>query len=91
VTIPRSSYCCTCGEPRGVAPVRASLSLCATVPVWEHKWLKRPKGFFYERQPELVVTVNVWRNGGSSGTDYICDDCLMLGLRRASEIVESLL
>jgi len=87
----RTRYCCCCGAPRGVAQRRDSISLCEIVRVGEHRQLQRPPGFYYEQSPQLVAFVNVYRKGGASENQYICDDCLRLSLQRTRAMLDRIL
>lgn len=86
-----TQFCCTCGRPRGISPVRDSLRIYGSVHVGDTRELLRPTGFNYEESPVLLVHVDVWRNGGTSPDQFICDGCLLLGVRRAYDKLARLL
>jgi len=81
--VPRTEYCWTCGASRGIATLRCSIGFNEVIKVGDHRELQRPRGVTYEQCPQLIVNVGVWRNGGSSEDQYICDPCLHLGLGHA--------
>ena len=52
----------------------------------EHRELKPGR---WETSPQMLVSVCLWRNGGTApGATHICDACLIVGLEEARKFVE---
>jgi hypothetical protein len=45
----------------------------------------------FEESPQLIVGVNVYRNGGTDGEMYVCTECLVVGLRHARKLLDEML
>jgi len=44
----------------------------------------------WEQSPQLVVSVMLYRNGGTApGLTHICDGCVLVGLQHAKQFVDS--
>ncbi len=85
----RSLHCCLCGAPRRPTqkPVESfgnnieCISVAAHRPLQEGRW---------EVSPQLLVSVSMWRNGGTShGETHICDECIVVGLNAAKRFVDN--
>ena len=88
--VDRSKFCATCGKPRvGLEQRRESWSInCQTVLV------PRPKDESlcpWQITNDLIISANVYRNGGCSEDTHLCDDCLRIGLRAIKLEVDRLL
>jgi len=84
----RNKHCCLCGEARlpHQAPTEALSNQIAMLNMKEHRELKPGR---WEISPQLLVSVNMWRNGGTAkGDTHICDGCLIVGLEEAKSFVE---
>lgn len=86
----RSDYCCCCGALRGLSARNQAYSLHDIVPVEPHRPMQRGDGRLFELSPQLIVHVGVYRNGGGSADEHICNDCLMVGIRHALETLQKL-
>lgn len=87
----RSAYCSCCGALRGLSARKDSYSLHDIVPVVDHRPMQRGDGRLFEQSPQLIVHVGVYRNGGGASTDeYVCNDCLMVGIRHALANLQAL-
>lgn len=43
----------------------------------------------WEKEPQLLVRVSMWRNGGiAKGNTHMCDDCIVVGLLEAKRFVD---
>lgn len=52
----------------------------------EHRELKPGR---WETSPQMLVSVCLWRNGGTApGATHICDACLIVGLEEARKFVD---
>jgi hypothetical protein len=84
----RSANCCLCGAPRRPTqkPVDGFGNDCRIVQMDQHRPMQDGR---WEQSPQLLVSVSMWRNGGTSpGQTHICDDCILVGLRHAKEFVD---
>lgn len=84
---PRDAHCCLCGEPRRMTqkPVE-SFGFNDCISIKEHRPLKDGR---WETSPQLLVSVCLWRNGGTArGETHICDGCLVVGLNAAKQFIE---
>lgn len=81
-------YCATCGQPRGVSPQRRDFSDLQVIEVGKHHDLRPGRA---EESPQLLASLGVWRNGGTSERTHLCDRCLQLGLRMLRERIDRLL
>lgn len=84
----RSLHCCLCGEPRKPTqrPVESFGNDCRIVQIKDHRSLKDGR---WEESPQLIVSVSMWRNGGTApGQTHICDDCIVVGLQHAKQFVD---
>lgn len=84
----RSANCCLCGEPRRPTqkPVEGFGNEIEIVTMKNYREMKPGR---WEDSPQLLVSVNMWRNGGTAhGETHICDGCIVVGLKRAKEFIE---
>lgn len=85
-------YCACCGAWRGIAPLNCSTGIHDVLSIRKYKLMERGQGRIYETSPSLQVGASVYRNGGSSEDQYVCRDCLTMGLRyvrdRLNEILD---
>lgn len=84
----RSAHCCLCGEPRRPTqePVESFGNGIPVIAMSEHREMKPGR---WEESPQMLVSVNMWRNGGTSpGQTHICDGCVIVGLRVAKGFVD---
>ena len=87
----RADHCCCCGEPRRPTqqPVEGFGNDCEIVTMKDHRPMKPGR---WEDSPQLLVSVSIWRNGGTApGQTHICDGCIVVGLKRAKEFCEKAL
>lgn len=87
----RTANCCLCGEPRKPTqkPVESFDNGTPIVYMHEHREMKPGR---WEQQPQMLVHVGMWRNGGTaSGQTHMCDGCIAVGLRVAKEWVDQTL
>src|SRR5690349_18968457 len=80
MTNARNTRCCLCGAVRRPtqAPVEAFGNGVESIPIYK---LRPIQDGAWEAHPSLLVSVSMWRNGGTaSGETHICDDCVVLGL-----------
>jgi len=85
----RTLHCCLCGEPRRPTqkPVDSFGNEVRIVHIADHRPLQEGR---WEVSPQLLVSVSMWRNGGTdSGSTHICDGCIVVGLRHAKEFVDT--
>lgn len=83
-----NKHCCLCGEARlpHQAPTESLSNQTAMLSMKEHRELKPGR---WEISPQMLVSVCLWRNGGTaSGATHICDECLIVGLEEARGYVE---
>lgn len=86
---PRTANCCLCGAPRRPtqAPVEAFGNGVQSVQIKDHRPLL--PGRWETSGGQLLVSVSMWRNGGTAaGQTHICDDCIVVGLKAAKEFVD---
>jgi hypothetical protein len=87
MSAPRHNHCCLCGAPRRPTqkPVESfGTNECITIS--QHRPLKEGR---WEISPQLLVSVQMWRNGGTArGETHICDDCVVVGLKAAKRFVD---
>src|SRR3954470_15802518 len=84
----RSAHCCLCGEPRRPtqAPVGSFGNNMPIITIGDHRELKPGR---WEESPQLLVSVNMWRNGGTApGQTHMCDGCILVGLESAKQFVD---
>lgn len=85
----RNEHCCLCGERRRPthAPVESFSNSCRIVPVEGRRPLQEGR---WEVSPQMVVNVQVYRNGGTApGDTHICDGCIVVGLQEAKAFVDA--
>jgi hypothetical protein len=83
-----NKHCCLCGEVRlpHQAPTESLSNQTAMLNMKEHRELKPGR---WETSPQMLVSVCLWRNGGTArGATHICDECLIVGLEEARSFVE---
>jgi len=84
----RTLHCCLCGEPRRPTqkPVEGFSNNVECISIGKHRDLKPMR---WEDHTQLLVSVSMWRNGGTaSGQTHICDGCIIVGLRAAKLFVD---
>jgi len=84
----RSKHCCLCGALRRPTqvPLEDFSNDCRIVQMAEHRPMQEGR---WEVSPQMIVSVSLWRNGGSSpGQTHICDDCILVGLDHAKQFVD---
>ena len=42
----------------------------------------------WEKSPQLIASVSIWRNGGTGADTHMCDDCIIVGLKVAKRFVD---
>lgn len=86
----RSAHCCLCGEPRRVtqSPVNSFDNGVECVTIGNHRELKPGR---WEQSPQLLVSVSMWRNGGTDAFTHMCDGCIVVGLKSAKTFVDNAL
>ncbi|OQX14542.1 MAG: hypothetical protein BWK73_09105 [Thiothrix lacustris] len=82
------NYCATCGKPRGIAIARRGWRFNSTIIV--------PKSDNPEYKPlqminDLIITANIFRNGGVGHDTHLCDDCIKVGLIALKSEIDGLL
>ncbi len=88
---PRHAHCCLCGAPRRPTqrPVESFGNNVECITISEHRELQEGR---WEESPQMLVSVSMWRNGGTSpGQTHICDDCIVVGLKAAKRFVDDAL
>ena len=94
MTLPRrdrTQHCCLCGEPRRPTqkPVDSFGNGVECISIGEHRDLKPMR---WEDHTQLLVSVSMWRNGGTDhGNTHICDGCIVIGLKAAKRFVDGAL
>lgn len=83
----RSAHCCLCGEPRRPTQTPVS-SFGNDVPIIQMDQYRPMKAGRWEQSPQMLVSVNMWRNGGSNAQTHMCDECILVGLREAKKFVD---
>lgn len=83
-------HCCLCGERRRPtqAPVRSFGNDMPCIVMKEHRELKPGRA---EESPQLLVSVSMWRNGGTNEQTHMCDGCIVVGLKAAKKFVDEAL
>lgn len=84
----RSAHCCLCGALRRPTqkPVESFGNEAHVIQMADHRPMKEGR---WEQSPQMIVSVLMWRNGGTSpGLTHICDDCILVGLRHAKQFVD---
>lgn len=84
-------HCCLCGAPRRPtqAPVESFGNNIACLQMDQHRPMQPGRG---EERTQMLVSVSMWRNGGSApGQTHICDACIVVGLRAAKAFVDDAL
>lgn len=87
----RNAHCCLCGAPRlpTQAPVEGFGNNIECITIGDHRHLMPGR---WEVSPQLLVSVSMWRNGGTApGQTHICDDCIVIGLQAAKRFVDGAL
>ncbi len=87
----RNEHCCLCGERRRPTqtPVESFSNQCRIVAVEGRRPLQEGR---WELSPQMIVNVQIYRNGGSApGQTHICDGCIVVGLREAKRFVDGAL
>jgi hypothetical protein len=85
----RSAHCCLCGQPRKPTqkPVSSFGNNATCISIKDHRPLQAGR---WEENPQLIINVSIWRNGGTAeGETHICDDCIVVGLKSAKQFVET--
>lgn len=81
-------HCCLCGAPRRPTqqPVESFgngmviLNMAHHRPMLDGRW---------EKEPQLLVQVSIFRNGGiAKGDTHMCDGCIVVGLLEAKRFVD---
>lgn len=88
-SVDRSAHCCLCGAPRRPTqkPVEGFGNNVECIAIGEHRPLQEGR---WETNPQLLVSVSMWRNGGTAaGQTHICDDCIVVGLEAAKRFVDA--
>lgn len=88
---PRNANCCLCGEPRRPTqkPVESFGNGVECISIGDHRELKEGR---WESAPQMLVSVSMWRNGGTApGQTHICDGCVIVGLQAAKIFVDGAL
>lgn len=81
-------HCCLCGEPRRPtqAPMESFSNNIECITIKDHRPLQEGR---WEVSPQLLVSVSMWRNGGTAtGRTHICEDCIVVGLEAAKRFVD---
>lgn len=84
----RTLHCCLCGEPRRPTqkPVEGFGNNVECISMRDHRPLQEG---LWESNPQLLVSVSMWRNGGTDrGNTHICDGCIVVGLQTAKLFVD---
>lgn len=84
----RSAHCCLCGALRRPtqAPVPSFGNDIECIVIGEHREIQEGR---WEANPQLLVSVSMWRNGGTAnGQTHICDKCIVVGLKSAKAFVD---
>jgi hypothetical protein len=85
----RSQSCSTCGKKRGpLEQRRESWGIHDTPDVPRRD---DPEARPWQIHNDLITSVSVYRNGGTSGDTHLCDDCLRIGLRDIKLKVDEML
>lgn len=84
----RADHCCLCGESRRPtqAPVEGFGNSGRILQMAEHREMKDGR---WEADPQMIVSVLLYRNGGTApGQTHICDGCILVGLNEAKRFVD---
>ena len=87
----RSAHCCLCGTRRRPTqkPVESFGNNVECLSIADHRPLQEGR---WEANPQLLVSVSMWRNGGTAvGQTHICDECIVVGLTAAKRFVDDAL
>jgi hypothetical protein len=85
----RTLHCCLCGERRRPTqkPIESFGNNVECISIGQHRDLNPTR---WEDSPQLLVSVSMWRNGGTDrGRTHICDGCIIVGLQAAKRFVDS--
>jgi hypothetical protein len=85
----RSAHCCLCGQPRKPTqkPVDRFNNGTEIVNMAKHRPMQPGR---WENEPQVLVNVGLWRNGGTAtGQTHMCDDCILVGLKHAKVWVDT--
>lgn len=84
----RDTHCCLCGERRRPTqkPVPSFGNSVECITIGDHRPLQEGR---WETSPQMLVSIAIRRNGGSSSLTHICDGCIVVGLRSAKHFVDS--
>lgn len=83
----RSAHCCLCGEPRKPTqqPVASFGNNQHIIQMDQHRPMQIGR---WEQSPQLLVSVLMWRNGGTNEHTHMCDGCILIGLQEAKSFVD---
>jgi hypothetical protein len=84
----RNKNCCLCGAERHPSqkPSESLSNDVRMITMKEHRELKPGR---WEDSPQMLVSVCIWRNGGTApGATHICDECLVVGLEEVERFVQ---
>lgn len=84
----RADHCCLCGERRRPthAPVESFGNSSRVLQMADHREMKEGR---WETSPQMIVSVQLYRNGGTApGQTHICDGCILVGLNEAKRFVD---
>ena len=86
--VDRSAHCCLCGAVRRPTqkPVASFGNNLVCITVGEHRPLQEGR---WEVNPQMLVNVSMWRNGGTDSQTHMCDDCIVVGLKEAKRFVDA--
>lgn len=87
----RSAHCCLCGARRRPTqkPVESFGNNVECIQIKDHRPLQDGR---WEVSPQLLVSVSMWRNGGTApGQTHMCDECIVVGLTAAKRFVDDAL
>lgn len=88
---PRHAHCCLCGALRRPTqvPVEGFGNNVECLLMKDHRPLQEGR---WEESPQMLVSVSMWRNGGTAtGQTHICDGCIVVGLKAAKQFVDDAL
>lgn len=89
MAIDRSAHCCLCGALRRPTqkPVEGFSNNIECIAIEDHRPLQEGR---WEVSPQMLVSVSMWRNGGTApGQTHVCDDCIVVGLQAAKRFVDA--
>ncbi|HEL7630554.1 TPA: hypothetical protein UL921_002385 [Stenotrophomonas maltophilia] len=81
-------HCCLCGATRRPTqqPVESFGNNTAMLNMAHHRPMLPDR---WEKEPQLLVSVSMWRNGGIAKRDtHMCDDCIVVGLLEVKRFVD---